>query len=521
MVQTAQTQAQSQQQPAEPAPAAPAQTPSPGQPAQPAPDAHGQAPSGAGQNPPPAAGPASAEPDPAGSAGFDWQQVARDLADQALAWAEPLATPWGLIQIVIILAAYALARLASNLLTPPLEDRLRRIEAQPQLLRLLVVPLRRLTWILFALFLWLATLTLQEITWPSRSYYVGLMATLVLAGVIIAIVSRFIRNRSLAPFFAVTAWIIVALEIVGLLDQTLAALDAAAFTIGAFRLSLLVVIKGVLLLTVLLWLATVIGNFLERRIRRNEELAPALQVLFAKFAKFILLVAAILGTLSVVGIDLTALTVFSGALGLGIGFGLQKVASNLLSGVIILSDRSIKPGDVISLGETFGWINALKARYVSVITRDGVEYLIPNEYFVTERVINWSYSNRNVRQEITFGVSYDSDPHAVRRIAGEAVKDLDRVLESPAPVCHVTGFGDSSIDFVLRFWIHDPQNGLANIKGQAFLAIWDAFKEHDIAIPYPHRQLLLPETVTVATDGASPGSRRQSEDAKKRSRSAR
>jgi len=465
-------------------------------------------------------------PAPAGSTGeaapesakieipeFDLEQILTDISATTIDYLTPLATPWAFLQLMVIALCYGIAHLLANLITPPLEERLRHIEQQPQLLRVLVVPLRRLKWVLFALCLGLASYLLREVTWPSRGYYVGLASTLALASVVIAIVSRFIRNRSLAKLFAYTAWTFAALYIGGFLNVALTVLDIAAITIGDFRLSLLVVLKAVLFFTLLIWFALLVGNFLERRIRLNEDIAPALQVLLSKFIKFALLTVAVLGAVSAIGIDLTALTVFSGALGLGIGIGLQKIASNLISGIIILSDRSIKPGDVISLGETFGWINSLNARYVSVITRDSVEYLIPNERFVSEQVVNWSYSNRNVRLEIKFGVSYDSDPYLVREVAIEAATGIDRVLENPPPVCHIVGFGDSSIDLVLRFWIHDPKKGLTNIRGNVFLALWDAFKKHGIAIPYPHRQLILPDDATlpsaaVKTRRAKPKRRR-------------
>jgi len=446
---------------------------------------------------------------------FNFENFAGDFLIAAESFTEALTTPWTLLQLLVMLACYGAAYLISRVTTPALEEQLRRLEEQPQLMRILVVPLRRLTWVLFALFLWLAAYMLREVTWPSRGYYVGVAASLAMAGVIIAITSRFIRNRTLANIFFYLAWATAALHIVGLTNQTFAALDAVAFSLGDFRISLLAMIKAVLFMTVLMWLATIIGNFTERRLRQNEDVAPALQVLLSKFIKFALLTFAILATISVVGIDLTALTVFSGALGLGIGFGLQKVASNLISGIIILSDRSIKPGDVISLGDTFGWINALKSRYVSVITRDGVEYLIPNELFVSEQVVNWSYSNQNVRQEIKFGTSYENDPYEVRKLAIAAVSNLDRVLERPSSVCHVTGFGDSSVDYVLRFWIRDPKNGLANIRGNAFLALWDTFRENGIDIPYPHRQIILPEGAEIKTPAAPAKGRARARTSKK------
>jgi small-conductance mechanosensitive channel len=201
--------------------------------------------------------------------------------------------------------------------------------------------------------------------------------------------------------------------------------------------------------------------------------------------------AAVIIGLQSIGFDLSSLTLFSGAIGLGIGFGLQKVVSNLISGLILLVDKSIKPGDVISLGETFGWISELGARYVSVVTRDGREYLIPNEDLITGQVVNWSHSSELVRLDIYFGVSYDSDPHEVRKLASEAAAEVKRVVPNPAPVCHVVGFGDSSIDFILRFWIRDPTGGLTNVRGAVYLALWDALKAANIEIPFPRRDVKI------------------------------
>jgi small-conductance mechanosensitive channel len=159
--------------------------------------------------------------------------------------------------------------------------------------------------------------------------------------------------------------------------------------------------------------------------------------------------------------------------------------------MIILADKSIKPGDVIQLGETFGWIRSLRARFASVVTRDGREYLIPNEDLITERVINWTYTDQLVRLDVKFGVSYDSDPHNVRRLAIGAAKSVPRVLQDPEPVCHLTAFGESSLDFVLRFWISDAASGLTNVRGAVLLACWDAFRAKGIEIPYPRRDVVL------------------------------
>ena len=174
---------------------------------------------------------------------------------------------------------------------------------------------------------------------------------------------------------------------------------------------------------------------------------------------------------------------------MGIGFGLQKVVSNLISGVILLLDKSIKPGDVIEVGNSYGKIESLGARYVSVVTRDGYEYLIPNEDLITQQVINWSFSDRLVRLKIGVGVSYDSDLHKAMDLMVQSARGIDRVLDKPGPVCQLKNFGDSAVDLELRIWIGDPDKGVANVSSAIRLAIWDTLKEHGIEIPFPQRDV--------------------------------
>ena len=268
-------------------------------------------------------------------------------------------------------------------------------------------------------------------------------------------------------------------------------LDELAFEFGEFRLSLLGLILGLFLIGVLLAVARLISGFATATIRSNPDISPSMQVLAVKVVQITLYGIAFVMAIRTIGIDLTGLAVLTGAIGVGLGFGLQKVISNLVSGVIILLDKSIKPGDVISLGETFGWIQTLGARYASVVTRDGKEYLIPNEDLITGQVVNWSHSNDFVRLDIHFGTAYHDDPHKVRAIAIEAAMSVDRVLNHKPPVCHIVGFGDSSVDYVLRFWISDPTGGLTNIRGNVYLALWDAFQAQDISIPFPQREVRL------------------------------
>jgi small-conductance mechanosensitive channel len=414
---------------------------------------------------------------------------------------------WTLVQLIVIAGSYALAVLLAGRAEPLFEARLRRIKGNPRLLRMLAVPLRRLKGILFVALLWAAVLVISAATWPSRSQVIVAVASLATAWVVIAIASRVIRNRLFANIVAVVAWSVAALNIVGLLPQTLALLDSAAIELQDFRLSLLLVINTAIILTLLLWLAIAGGQFLEGRIRASEDLTPTLKELISKLTKIALLAMAFVWGLSAVGIDFTMLAVFSGAVGLGLGFGLQKVVSNLVSGIILLLDKSAKPGDVITVGDTFGTINAMGARCVSVIARDGREYLVPNEDLITHQVLNWSYTSDLVRLDVTFGTSYSSDPHLVRRLAAETAAAHPRVVSAQKPVCHIVGFGDSSIDYVLRFWISDPSRGVTNVRGDVYLALWDAFKSAGVEIPYPHRELILRQPVELKADGSGRGIR--------------
>jgi len=397
-----------------------------------------------------------------------------------------------LIQFGIIGLLFLPALFLSWRVEPKLEGWARGIKGMPGVLRLVVVFLRRLEWLFFVILLALAYVTSTALEWPEGNYLIYSAMLLAAAWLVISVVSHVIRSRAIGRLFALIAWAYVAATILGVTDEIAALLDGAGFTVGAFRLSVLRIIQAVIFLSALLWLSLSAGNFLDKRIQQIEELTPSLRVLIGKILRISLIVVAAMVAMSGLGIDLTAFTVLSGAVGVGIGFGLQKVVSNFISGIIILLDESIKPGDTISLGETFGWIRELRARFVSVVTRDGREFLIPNEDFITREVINWSFSDRYVRLDVPFGVSYDSDPHEVSRIAIEAASGVERVDGSyRPPVCWLTAFGDSSLDFLLRFWISDPQDGLTNIRGKVLMALWDAFEEHGIAIPYPHREVII------------------------------
>ncbi|MDH4107180.1 MAG: mechanosensitive ion channel [Gammaproteobacteria bacterium] len=408
------------------------------------------------------------------------------------------------IQLVIIAAAFVPALLLSWRIEPLLEERARAIKGMPGLLRFIVAFLRRLEWLFLVILLGIGYVVTTVLQWPGSNYLIYAVMLLSLAWLVISVMSHVIRSRALGRLFAIAGWLYVAGAILGLTAEIAAVLDSAGFQVGNFRFSVLNVLKTVVFLGALLWIASSLGNYFDQRIQRSDELTPSLRVLVGKVLRIVLIIVAALTAMSALGIDLTAFTVLSGAVGVGIGFGLQKVVSNFISGIIILLDESIKPGDTISLGDTFGWIRELRARFVSVVTRDGREFLIPNEDFITREVINWSFSDDLVRLDVPFGVSYDSNPHDVTRLAIEAAQSVERVVgEERPPVCWMTAFGDSSLDFLLRFWIRDPQNGLTNIKGKVLLALWDRFREHGIAIPYPHREIIVKTPLRVSTEANS------------------
>ena len=418
--------------------------------------------------------------------------IGTDIYAQVQIFALGLLRPWNLYQIGIVIGLAVLAHLLRAWLGPAIRDWMASRENWPKSrLRILAVIHQRLRGIFFVILIWLVVAVMREYTWPSRSYLLSIIGTLAFAWLVIAFATRLIKSVPLRRTIRYGAWIYVTLYILGVVDQAEQVLDNIGFSMGEIRFTLLLLIQSLVILTLLLALVRFVIRTTTSRITSNADISPSMQVLLIKAVQIGLYATAFFIGIRALGLDLTGLAVLSGAIGVGLGFGLQKVVSNLVSGVIILLDKSIKPGDVISLGDTFGWINSLGARYVSVVTRDGKEYLIPNEDLITGQVVNWSHSNEFVRLDIHFGTSYGDNPHEVRKIAVEAAESVDRVLKTRPAVCHIIGFGDSSVDYVLRFWITDPTGGLTNIRGAVFLALWDAFAAHGISIPFPQREVKL------------------------------
>ncbi len=422
---------------------------------------------------------------------FDWADTNR-LPELISSWTaileQTLTTQSFWLQVAVIALVFVLARW---LITPRFQSLLVKfstLSIRVISLNKLIVTLNEfantLSWLLLQ---WLVIQLFRYLQLEDNLLIP--VASLLSAWLLIRIASKLLKNRATAHLLAAIAWSIAILNIFGLLTPTLQFLDSISLTLGTVRLTPLVVLKAGIALWLSLWLAHVLATFLDRKLEGSENITPAMRVLSVKLLYIGLIVAAFMITFSAVGIDLTALAVFGGALGVGLGFGLQKIFSNLVSGVILLMDRSIKPGDVISVGQTFGWINHLSARYVSVITRDGIEHLIPNEVLITDRVENWSFSDNLVRLRLPIGISYRSDVRLAMKLCVEAAQATPRIQAKPEPRCLLKGFGDSSVDLELRVWIDDPPNGRSNVLSDVLLGVWDRFHENGIEIPFPQRDL--------------------------------
>lgn len=435
----------------------------------------------------------------------DIQQFAGSLADTVRAIGTEFTSIWFAIQIGLILLAVLISAGAGALFR-------RRVDVASLAAGWPTFPRRLLHQIaenfgtvIFILLTATMRAAMEAATLPSRSYMIVVAAKLATAWIVIALTAGLIQNRFIYRVVAAWAWTLAALSILGLLEPVRSLLDSISINLGGIRLTPLLVLKTSILLLITLWAASAVSDFFDRRVRLAADLTPSLQVLVGKVLRWTLIGLAIMIVLSAVGIDISALAVFSGAVGVGVGFGLQKIVSNLVSGIILLADKSVKPGDVISVGESFGWVVTMGARYTSVSTRDGREVLIPNEDLVTQRVVNWSYSKNDIRLDVNFSADVSGDPHQVQKVALEAVHSVPRVLRDPPPACHFMAMSSRSLDFSLRFWINDPIEGSTNVKSAVLLALWDAFKREGIDFPSPVQDMRLREPVRVVSADYSEG----------------
>lgn len=295
------------------------------------------------------------------------------------------------------------------------------------------------------------------------------------------------------------------LQIFGLWEPLTETLQAWKISIGSVNITALAIMRSIATICILFWLAGFSSDIIENRLRKISSLRASNRTLIMKIFQIILYLVIFFIALRMLGVSLTALSVFGGALGVGIGFGLQKIASNFISGLILLFEKSIEVDDLIQLEDgTTGFVRHTGARYTLLETADGREILIPNEDFITQRMVNWTYSSKKARVEIRVNVGYECDLHLARELMLECANQHPRCIKEPKPLCSIDNFGDSGIGLVLYFWVADVTDGRMEPKSDVMLAIWDAFKARNISIPYPQQEIrILHNTLSHAPQNAN------------------
>lgn len=306
------------------------------------------------------------------------------------------------------------------------------------------------------------------------------------------------RTKGWGTTITMVVWGVLALHVLGWFEPMVQALDSVGVSTTKSRITLWSVLKILFTVGAFILIAVWVARWIERRLMAMHGLALSMRIGIAKFSQTFLIALSILLGLNATGLDLTTLNVLTGAIGVGLGFGLQAIVANFISGFVLLMDRSIKPGDVISFTGTtgtstegFGWVQELRGRYVVVRDRDGVETLVPNQSLIINPVINWSYTDPRVRLKLPVRVSYRNDPELALSLLVKAAEDHKRILHDPHPVSRMMGFNDYGFDLELRFWISDPQEGVNNVRSDINRAIWRLFQEHDITIPVAQREVVV------------------------------
>jgi small-conductance mechanosensitive channel len=412
-----------------------------------------------------------------------------------------VTSPWFYFQLGLVLAASGIAYVAGAAIRARIDLTSVAMGRPAPLRHFLRVAIGSVSTAVFTVLMALARLAMVLSTWPSRSYLLAIAAKLGLAWLVIRLFTSVIRNTFIVQVVSLSAWLVAALSIIGQLDTVIDALDSVSVVFGGLRLTPLVVIKLGVFLIVALWLTNITSNFVEGRITRSGDLTPSIQVLLIKMVRLGLLIFAITVALSAVGINLSALAIFSGAVGVGIGFGLQKIVANFISGIILLADKSVKPGDLVTIGDNSGRISAMNTRYISVAAGDGREFLIPNEDLVTQKVTNWTYTDKNTLVKVNFATNYDADPRLVVKLAIETAAATQLALKNKPPNCLLTEFAETGMRFSLTFWVSDPSD-MDKTRSEVMLSLWDAFKREGVRVPYPVREIrvrggTLPVETTV------------------------
>lgn len=423
-----------------------------------------------------------------------------------------LLEPQSLVQLAVIGAAAALGWWIASLLRPRFSQETVADDLHGRT--------REATWVALpyaVILLILATADglVHALGMPARFIDVAVQLTALLLAIRVVVyvirvsIGARARIKGWGAPLSLVIWVFLSLHLLGWGETVIGLLDGIGINAGKTRISVWSVMKLLVTVSLFVVVAMWASRWLERRVLRLDGLAPNMRIGIAKFLQAFLVGLSVLVGLNAAGLDLTTLNVLTGAIGIGLGFGLQSIAANFVSGFVLLMDRSIKPGDVISFTgmpgtttEGFGWVEELRGRYVVVRDRDGVETLVPNQNLITNPVINWSYTDPRVRLKLPVRISYADDPELAMRLLLEATEGHRRIIRDPAPVARLMAFGDHGIELELRFWIPDPQEGVNNVRSDVNRAIWRLFKQHGLTIPIAQRHVRLemadPRTGAVA-----------------------
>jgi small-conductance mechanosensitive channel len=292
-----------------------------------------------------------------------------------------------------------------------------------------------------------------------------------------------VKSRLVAYFIAAAIMLLAFLQATGFAQYTFAYLDSMGFDIGKFHISLLNLFHGIFILVIVFWIAGVLSRTLESYLRRSSTLSYMARELSVKFFRIFVYFIAFMITLSAIGVDLTAFAVFGGALGVGVGLGLQKITANFVSGITLLMEKSIKIGDLIEIAGNSGWVRQLNIRYTLIETAEGKEILIPNEELISTRVINWSHTSNQARVDIKIMVEYGSSAAKVKEVLLSAARMHPLCLKTPAPNCWLREFSDSGLQFLLVFWIADVHEGRYGPQSEVMMNVLEKFAKEGIVIP--------------------------------------
>lgn len=419
-----------------------------------------------------------------------------NLLIELISHAEPVGLVWQalLIALIMLLAWWFDARLTKNLAA---SEKFRHVAIRG--VKRIVFPLFTLSGVL------LARIFFKHFDIPDSllKLAIPLLLSLVCIRLLVYMLHKVFPAstalRSWELSIAVIAWLAVALHVTGLLDVVLSGMEALSFNVGHQHISLLIVLQAIVSIAATVLIALWVARFMEARIMAMEEMDTSSRVLLTKLVRGVLLVLSVLVALSLVGIDIRLLSVFGGALGVGLGFGLQRIASNYISGFIILMDKSIRLGDVVTLDNRYGTVTRLTGRYLVLTGHDGAESLIPNEMAITQALVNHSYTDRNVRIRIRLQVSYKTDLDEAMRIMIAVAAAHERVNMEPEPAVHLIEFADNGIVLELSVWVDDSDITQTALRSEINLAVWREFQRAGIEIPYPQREIRIANPQMAAT----------------------